>query len=86
MSDGVRDIWKKSKDVQSPIKVWLDVMKVLVSGELDTYIIVDALDECPSTDGEQKLLLASSINGFLTEFEDTHHAPTRACEEVFGHE
>jgi hypothetical protein len=55
--DGVRDIYKEFKHTTPPVSVWIDVLKALMSLEGDIFIIVDALDECPAHEGEQKLLL-----------------------------
>ena len=55
--DAVRDIYKKFKHAEPPVSVWIDALKVLMSLDGDIFIIVDALDECPAHEGEQKLLL-----------------------------
>jgi hypothetical protein len=55
--DGVRDIYKKFRHAKPPLNVWIDTLKALMSLEGDIFIIVDALDECPAHEGEQKLLL-----------------------------
>ena len=60
--DGVRDIYKKFKDSKPPLDVWIDALTALVNLEGDTFIIVDALDECPPHQGEQKLLLQTLQN------------------------
>lgn len=57
--DGVRDIYKTSKHSNPPIDTWIDALRVLLSLEGHTFIIIDALDECPSHGEERRLLLRS---------------------------
>jgi hypothetical protein len=53
----VRDIYRKSKHARTPLNVWIDILIALIASEGDTFIIIDAMDECPDHGGEQKLLL-----------------------------
>lgn len=55
--DGVKDIYKRFKHSNPSNETWIDALKVLISQEGHTFIVLDALDECPSHQGEQDLLL-----------------------------
>jgi len=53
----VVDIWKKSGHTQPALDTWREMLHAVVEGNRETFVLVDALDECPSLSGERERLL-----------------------------
>lgn len=52
------DIWKKFGHTQPALDTWREALCDIVAGNVrKTYILVDALDECPGVSGERGKLL-----------------------------
>ena len=53
----VVDIWKKFGHTQLALDTWKEMLHAVVEGNRETFVLVDALDECPSLSGERERLL-----------------------------
>lgn len=55
--DGVRDVYLKYKYGHPPLAAWKTALGSVIQEMTPTFIIIDALDECPSHGGERAKLL-----------------------------
>lgn len=55
--DGVRDVYLKHKYGHAPLAAWKTALGSMIQETMQTLIIIDALDECPTLGGEQAKLL-----------------------------
>lgn len=53
----VVDIWRRFGHTQPNLDTWKEMLCAVVEGNRETYLLVDALDECPSLSGERGKLL-----------------------------
>jgi hypothetical protein len=51
------DKWKKFRHTQPGLDTWREALRDVAEGNRETYVLVDALDECPSIAGERGKLL-----------------------------
>ena len=69
LPDGVRDIFLKYKYGRPPLAAWKSALESMIKQRSSTFIIIDALDECPTHGGERATLLE-----LLRSLAASHHA------------
>jgi hypothetical protein len=57
LPDGVVNIWRMHGHTSPALGIWKDALRETVKGNRETFVLVDALDECPLHSGERLKLL-----------------------------
>ena len=64
--DEMINVYKMYKHTHPPTEIWTEGIKSVIRTSGQTFVIIDALDECPSNSGERARLLEAikSIHGY----------------------